>query len=208
MYNKKYHTIPEGCKEGDVIEGHKYPLTDLNPSKNLSILLDKMRNTKQTFLFSFRGTPSHKFITKFLEQMAVQDNRSTAAPYFYTIRDEEEYQCDPDNATSTKVYWDAEDYAYMEELQSSLIESGYDEAEATVEMQGATEYGVGTRWVQNKMFLTETDAEDHLRSNKHHYTDKAHTYVNHAWRAPKLTRFMKALFTHFEIDEGNYGLRI
>jgi len=68
VYNKKYHTIPEGCKEGDVIEGTIYPLTDLKPSKNLDILIDKMRNTKQTFLFSFRGTPSHKFITKFLEQ--------------------------------------------------------------------------------------------------------------------------------------------
>jgi len=68
VYNKKYHEIPEGCKEGDTIEGTVYPLTDLKPSKNLDILLDKMRNTKQTFLFSFRGTPSHKFITKFLEQ--------------------------------------------------------------------------------------------------------------------------------------------
>jgi len=66
-YNKKYHEIPEGCKEGDTIEGHKYELTDLNPSKNLDILLDKMRNTKQTFLFSFRGTPSEKRVTGFLK---------------------------------------------------------------------------------------------------------------------------------------------
>ena len=26
-----------------------------------------MRSTKQSFLFSFRGTPSHKLVTKFLE---------------------------------------------------------------------------------------------------------------------------------------------
>ena len=67
VYNKKYHEIPEGCKEGDTIEGTVYPLTDLKPSKNLDILIDKMRTSKQTFLFSFRGTPSHKRITKFLE---------------------------------------------------------------------------------------------------------------------------------------------
>jgi len=49
------------------IQGNKYYLTDFKPSKNLDILIDKMRNTKQSFLFSFRGTPSHKLVTKFLE---------------------------------------------------------------------------------------------------------------------------------------------
>jgi len=67
VYNKKYHEIPEGCKEGETIEGNKYYLTDFKPSKNLDILINKMRNTKQRFLFSFRGTPSHKLVTKFLE---------------------------------------------------------------------------------------------------------------------------------------------
>ena len=67
VYNKKYHQIPEGCKEGDTIEGNIYHLTDFKPSKNLDILIDKMRNTKQSFIFSFRGTPSHKLVTKFLE---------------------------------------------------------------------------------------------------------------------------------------------
>ena len=48
------------------IQGTKYPLTDFEPSKNLDILLDKMRNTKQTFLFSFRGNPSDKLVRSFL----------------------------------------------------------------------------------------------------------------------------------------------
>ena len=33
VYNKKYHEIPEGCKEGDTIEGNIYPLTGFEPSK-------------------------------------------------------------------------------------------------------------------------------------------------------------------------------
>ena len=49
------------------IEGKIYELTDFRPSKNLDILIDKMRNTKQTFLFSFRGTPSEKRVTQFLK---------------------------------------------------------------------------------------------------------------------------------------------
>ena len=49
------------------IEGNKYYLTDFKPSKNLDILINKMRNTKQSFLFSFRGTPSHTDVKKLLE---------------------------------------------------------------------------------------------------------------------------------------------
>ena len=70
-YDEEYHgkrnLIPEGCKAGDIIEGRKYELTDLNPSKNLAILLDKMRNTKQTFIFAYRGYPSNIYITDFLK---------------------------------------------------------------------------------------------------------------------------------------------
>jgi len=68
VYNKKYHEIPEGCKEGDTIEGTIYPLTDFEPSKALDILIDKMRNTKQSFIFSFRGYPSDIRVTKFLKK--------------------------------------------------------------------------------------------------------------------------------------------
>jgi hypothetical protein len=49
------------------IEGNIYHLTDFKPSKNLDILLDKIRNTKQSFLFSFRGTPSEKLVRNFLK---------------------------------------------------------------------------------------------------------------------------------------------
>tara|TARA_R110002074_G_scaffold375832_1_gene552618 strand:- start:89 stop:1735 length:1647 start_codon:yes stop_codon:yes gene_type:complete len=67
VYNKKYHEIPEGCKEGDTIEGNIYRLADFRPSKTLDLLIDKMRNTKQSFIFSFRGTPSDKRVTDFLK---------------------------------------------------------------------------------------------------------------------------------------------
>ena len=66
-YHEKRKLIPEDCKIGDTIEGQKYELTDLNPSKNLDILLDKMRNTKQSFIFAYRGYPSNIYITDFLK---------------------------------------------------------------------------------------------------------------------------------------------
>ena len=50
------------------IKGNIYPLTDFEPSKALDILIDKMRNTKQSFIFSFRGYPSDIRVTKFLKK--------------------------------------------------------------------------------------------------------------------------------------------
>ena len=67
-YHEERKLIPEDCKIGDIIKGNKYELTDLNPSKNLNILLDKMRNTKQTFLFAYRGWQSSIGITELLKK--------------------------------------------------------------------------------------------------------------------------------------------
>ena len=50
------------------IKGNIYPLTDFKPSKTLDILIDKMRNTKQSFIFSFRGYPSDIRVTDFLKK--------------------------------------------------------------------------------------------------------------------------------------------
>jgi len=55
------------------------------------------------------------------------------------------------------------------------------------------------------MFLTEKDAKEHLSRNNYHYSDWAHTYVKHAWRADYLEEFFKALFKHFNI--GNRLIR-
>ena len=67
-YHGKRNLIPEGCKHGDLIEGNKYDLNDLRPSKSLSILLDKMKNTNQNFLFCYRGKPTDLRIVDFLKQ--------------------------------------------------------------------------------------------------------------------------------------------
>ena len=75
-YDEKYHgernLIPEGCKHGDIIEGNKYHLTDLRGCKSLSILLDKIKNTNQTFLFCYRGKPSDIRIIDFLKQNGLE----------------------------------------------------------------------------------------------------------------------------------------
>ena len=50
------------------------------------------------------------------------------------------------------------------------------------------------------MFLTESDAEEHLQKNYYHYSPKAHTFVETAFRAPKLEAFLAALMEFFGIS--------
>ena len=45
----------------------------------------------------------------------------------------------------------------------------------------------------NTCFFTKQEAIDHLKSNRHHYSDKAHTFAMTAWRAPKMERLFKIL---------------
>lgn len=57
--------------------------------------------------------------------------------------------------------------------------------------------------VPNTMFLTKKEAQEHLESNRHHYTAKAHTYAMTAWRAPKVKRLLEILetFDFYELAE-------
>ena len=52
---------------GEVIKGNSYYLANLKGSSHLDILLDKIRNTDQTFLFTFRGTPGDTRCRKFFD---------------------------------------------------------------------------------------------------------------------------------------------
>ena len=54
------------------IKGNVYVLNDLRPSHNLKILIDKIRNTKQTFLFSYRGKPSDQRFKQFFETYGIE----------------------------------------------------------------------------------------------------------------------------------------
>ena len=43
------------------------------------------------------------------------------------------------------------------------------------------------------MFLTQKEAEEHLKANDYHYSDDAHTYAMTAWRSPEVGRLWKIL---------------
>ena len=57
---------------GEVIKGNSYYLSNFEGSSHLDILLDKIKNTNQTFLFTYRGTPGDIRCTKFFDSHGLE----------------------------------------------------------------------------------------------------------------------------------------
>ena len=140
-------------------------------------------------------------IKTFLQKMVDQDNRATAFPFFYVIRTEVKDPAPLDNCDETMWYVQDSSYSSLDELKQSLKDNGYGKEDVEYIIKEAVEYGIKKRWEKRGMFLTETDAENHLKLNHYHYSSNAHTYVEHAWRAPELSEFFNSLLQHFKIEK-------
>lgn len=138
-----------------------------------------------------------KIIKEFLTEYRTQYRRSTRDPIYFTIMDYytefvhdpsgEPYLYQPDDGTmlSYRDYRKEYEKISLEEFESLPdIVYGFEQEKS----------------VLREMFLTESDAEEHLRKNYYHYSPKAHTYVCHSWRAPKLEAFLSALMEFFDIS--------
>lgn len=137
-----------------------------------------------------------KIIKDFLIEYKTQYRRGNVMPIYYTIMDY--YTCFvQDRSGEPHLYEDGKmlNYAdYCKENGGLLSEEEFSELPDIV--YGYTE----ERSYQRGMFLTESDAEEHLQYNYYHYSPKAHTFVDTAFRAPKLEAFLKALIEFFGIS--------
>lgn len=69
-------------KPAENIEGKHYYLPSLNTNSSaMEILLDKIKNTKETFLFTYRGTPSGKWVRAFLHYHGIEFSHVGSDPY-------------------------------------------------------------------------------------------------------------------------------
>lgn len=138
-----------------------------------------------------------KTIKDFLIEYKTQDNRGTAFPIYYTILDYEKEFIPSDSG---------EPFIFSEDGLLSYEEYCKDneniDPEKFLSLPGIYYGEMRQRSFQRGIFLTESDAEEHLKANHYHYSEKAHTYVCHAWRAPKLKTFLEALMAFFDINKG------
>ncbi len=148
-----------------------------------------------------------KIIKDFLTEYKTQYRRGNAMPVYYTIMDY--YTCFvQDRCGEPHLYEDGEFLSYerySNKHNLSITEEDFIDLPDVV-------YGfMEERSCPRGMFLTESDAEEHLQKNYYHYSPKAHTFVDTAFRAPKLEAFLKALIEFFGIsgeekDKPLYGI--
>lgn len=75
-----------------------------------------------------------------------------------------------------------------EDIANWLEEYGYDELIVI-------NYQIVPKIYENTMFLTQIDAENHLKNNHYHYDEDAHTYAMTAWRSSRVEKLIKLLQT-------------
>lgn len=89
------------------------------------------------------------------------------------------------------LYGGSEDDEMIEELEDLQEINGW------LENQGydyqIISYKIVPKIYENTMFLTQIDAENHLRANHYHYSEDAHTYAMTAWRDPRMDKLIEIL---------------
>ena len=107
-----------------------------------------------------------------LKSVEVKDGVLTFEYFDEWLEEVEEYKVDYDN------YYTDGKHKILELLESDISVAYYKEVDATVD---------------NWMFLTQIDAENHLRANDYHYHEKARTYCMCGWRSPRFERLINIL---------------
>ena len=162
-----------------------------------------------------------KFLKELANEIKGQDNRATAAPYFYVIQGLREYAA-ADGCGDETGYYDPDVCAsYTEdEMQERYEEWLYEQVDEDEEPTKADRllhtfqeylnafdiqtYDIGYHEVEENVFLTEKGVRQHMDLNRHNYrhynklTEKG--YVKHAFRNPEMEKLMKAIMVFGDVQ--------
>ncbi|MDH6670192.1 hypothetical protein M2277_000836 [Paenibacillus sp. LBL] len=161
-----------------------------------------------------------EFLKSLQSELNSQVNDCQASPRFWVVGDYRWVECSQDNAERFSVYLPSagESYelnGYLQEIKEDKELSG--EAYEDFEDIGCEDSAL--EWIQtyqdedahlcperkehfvreNTMFLTKSEAKQHIELNHYHYTKEAHTYAMTAWRAPAVERLLQILH-EFDFD--------
>lgn len=113
-----------------------------------------------------------KLLSKFIDRINEQDNRSTAAPIIFCVQ-------------SLETAFFAEDEYHADE-----VEPYQDEDEDDGSFKGYKH----SNYTDKAWFFTEEGAKKHLRLNKHNYSSPR-IYVKHCFRSPEIEDLLSAIAT-------------
>jgi hypothetical protein len=150
-------------------------------------------------------------------RLKTQDNRGTTIPICFLLQDVEEKRAFDKGefvlfSDDFGEIWRGKDEDDIIKQISAVREQdlNFEESEAEFnnkiaeieeevrdEVEGNC-YEMNHEFVTKGIFLTEAAANNHLKLNKHHYSDKARIYVGHFWRDPEMELVYKIL-TSFDV---------
>lgn len=167
-----------------------------------------------------------EYLKEMISNMRSQSNRCTRSPYYYTIQEDRKVYHSGwemnDNwmwiNTSRELEFDFDDESlkdYIVESCEDLPEdfeelwennaSGFEDLyfDDIVEKLGFEKYCYSIEKVYSNCFLTEKDAENHIRINKHNLCNPE-TYVDHAFRNRDMELVVN-LLNNIVLDENDFN---
>lgn len=154
------------------------------------------------------------------------DNDVQASPRFWVVGDYRWVSTWDDDAEKSMVFIPCHGDSYdINELIESEKEEGeisYNAVKNISEVQcditaldwiheyiDSTAYLVPVRYehfiVPNTLFLTKKDAREHIVKNKHHYSNKVHTYAMTGWRSESYdlvwNMIMNIVWDNYRVEE-------
>ena len=148
------------------------------------------------------------FIKSLAHELKTQDNRATANPRFYQIREMEKIVGFDLDYTDERE-WISSDGIDCFTFKEALEFEKYDKptktskqiikAEEYLKHIGYSEVGIGYKTTYKNCFLTEKAINSHIEQNYYHYKNPT-TYLEYAFRNPELEKVINLIL---EIDKEN-----
>lgn len=147
----------------------------------------------------------YEFLMNLSKEIKEQDNRATAMPYFFQVRETKEVPAY--NGCGTEILYsseyetelrdDTDKIEWIKEHSELFVEdvgihtSTY-ELDDMLESVGFETFNVDTDYTYSNAFFTSKACDDHIRINKHNLNYPVN-YLNHAYRNVEMEMIFKFL---------------
>lgn len=152
-----------------------------------------------------------KFLKELANEIKTQDNRGTASPYYYTVRQKKRIVGIDANYSENTVWLDTysgefTEWATEEDAIKAVMKDHELDREAAEKFvdDNVTEFGTTEYEYDTNVFLTYKGFLEHMKLNGHNYSgrhdgdnfkerDYCKSYVEYAHRNPELKRLLEII---------------
>jgi len=153
----------------------------------------------------------HEFLMNLSKELCTQDNRATAMPYFFQVRETKEVPAHEGSGEEvlysseyeTELRTDSDKIEWIKEHEEYFLGTIYEEEAKDVGNHTNTwdldsmlteldfdKFHVDTDYTYSNAFFTSKACDEHIRINGHNLKYPVN-YLNHAFRNPELEKVMK-----------------